>query len=140
MIPAERTKQKRTHRIPLSERVLEILKILKKFRINEYLFAGQKKDKPISSGAIKMLLRRMDIKDCTPHGFRSSFRDWAGDKTNFQREVIEAAMAHVMGDKAEAAYRREDALDKRRALMQAWADYCDGATAKNIIQFSKAVS
>lgn len=140
IIPAERTKAKRAHRVPLSERVLEILKLLKKFRINDYLFAGQKKDKPISSGTIEMSLRRMGIKNATPHGFRSSFRDWAGDKTNFQREVIEAAMAHLIGDKAEAAYRREDALEKRRLLMQSWADFCGGVTSENVVPFSKVAS
>lgn len=87
-----------------------------------------------------MSLRRMGIKNATPHGFRSSFRDWAGDKTNFQREVIEAAMAHLIGDKAEAAYRREDALEKRRLLMQSWADFCGGVTSENVVPFSKVAS
>jgi integrase len=139
-IPAERMKANRAHRVPLSDRVVVIIKTLKAFRANDYLFVGNKPQKPISTGAIEMSLRRMDIEGCTPHGFRSSFRDWCGDKTNFQREVIEAALAHVIGDKVEAAYRREDALEKRRALMQAWADYCGGITAENVVPFSKAAS
>ena len=75
--------------------------------------------------AMKMVLRRMRIEGATVHGFRSSFRDWAGNVTNFPREVTETALAHVIGDKAEQAYRRGDALDKRRKLMDAWAAYCE---------------
>jgi integrase len=80
--------------------------------------------------ALAMLLRRTGVQDVTVHGFRSSFRDWAGDKTTFAREIAEAALAHIIGDKAEQAYRRGDALEKRRALMEAWAIFCSakGAT------------
>src|SRR5437879_11101135 len=74
--------------------------------------------------AMEMLLRRLKVQNATVHGFRSSFRDWAGNVTSFPREVIETALAHVIGDKAEQAYRRGDALDKRRKLMDAWAEYC----------------
>lgn len=83
--------------------------------------------RPLSNTAIEMLLRRMGL-NVTVHGFRSSFRDWAGSETDFSREVAEAALAHIVGDKAEQAYRRGDALDKRRQLMQSLADYCAGAT------------
>jgi integrase len=83
--------------------------------------------------AMAMLLRRMGRDNITVHGFRSSFRDWAGDETHFPREVAEAALAHVVGDEAEQAYRRGDALAKRRALMQAWADYIENRTADNIV-------
>jgi integrase len=71
--------------------------------------------------ALEMVLRRMDIQDATVHGFRSAFRDWCGEETHFPREIAEAALAHVIGDKAERAYRRGDALEKRRALMSEWA-------------------
>jgi integrase len=84
-----------------------------------------------------MLLRRMGRPNITVHGFRSSFRDWAGDETHFPREVAEAALAHVIGDEAEQAYRRGDALAKRRALMQAWADYIENRTADNIVPLTR---
>ena len=75
--------------------------------------------------AMEMVLRRMGVENATVHGFRSAFRDWAGNETHFPREVAEAALAHVIGDKAEQAYRRSDALEKRRALMDAWAQWCE---------------
>jgi integrase len=75
--------------------------------------------------SMEMLLRRMKVESATVHGFRSSFRDWAGDKTSFPREVAEAALAHAVGDETEAAYRRSDALAKRGKLMDAWAAYCE---------------
>ncbi len=80
--------------------------------------------------AMAMVLRRMKVEDVTVHGFRSSFRDWAGDCTTVPREVAEAALAHVEGDETEQAYRRGDALEKRRKLMQAWADFLEGRAAK----------
>lgn len=79
-----------------------------------------------------MILRRMKVEGATPHCFRSSFRDWCGDKTTFPREVAEAALAHAIGDKTEAAYRREDALAKRRKLMDAWAGYCEPKAASAV--------
>ena len=75
--------------------------------------------------SMEMILRRMKVEDATIHGFRSSFRDWVGNETQFPREVAEAALAHVVGDAAEQAYRRGDALEKRRALMKVWAEYCE---------------
>ena len=84
------------------------------------------------------VLERMDRDDITVHGFRSTFRDWAADETDFPREVAEAALAHAVGDKTEAAYRRGDALAKRRELMQLWADYCDEPTkADNVVSMRK---
>ena len=84
-----------------------------------------------------MLLRRMDQDAVTVHGFRSAFRDWAGNETHFPREVAEAALAHVVGDKAEQAYRRGDALEKRRALMAAWASHCETSVNGNLIRFTR---
>ncbi|MEM7069981.1 MAG: tyrosine-type recombinase/integrase [Pseudomonadota bacterium] len=123
-IPAERMKMKRDHRIPLTEDVINILKPLYVARVSDFVFPGQKKDRPLSSHAMEMMLRRMKRKDITVHGFRSSFRDWCGDKTDFPREVAEAALAHKVGSEVEQSYRRSDALEKRRKLMQAWATYC----------------
>lgn len=87
--------------------------------------------------AMEMVLRRMKVENATVHGFRSSFRDWAGNVTSFPREVTENALTHVIGDKAEQAYRRSDALDKRRALMDAWASYCDPNRPTNVVAIGK---
>ena len=87
--------------------------------------------------AMEMVLRRMKIDDATVHGFRSSFRDWARNVSNFPREVTETALAHVIGDKAEQAYRRSDALEKRRKLMEAWAAYCEPRGSANVVQLRK---
>jgi integrase len=119
-IPAARMKAAREHRVPLSSRALAILGKLVEARTGEFVFFGQRPGKPLSPMAKEKVLRRMDI-TVTVHGFRSAFRDWAGNETHFPRELAEAALAHVIGDKAEQAYRRSDALEKRRALMDAWA-------------------
>jgi integrase len=87
--------------------------------------------------AMEMVLRRMKIKSATVHGFRSSFRDWAGNVSNFPREITETALAHVVGHKAERAYRRSDALEKRRKLMEAWANYCEPKNTGNVIGIGK---
>ena len=97
-----------------------------------------RKDKPLSNMAMMMLLRRMKYTDITVHGFRSSFRDWCGDTTRFPREVAEAALAHKVGDAVERAYRRSDALEKRRKLMQAWADFCDVKSVGNVVNLHEA--
>ena len=123
-VPAERMKAAREHRIPLSNRAKLILGTLLEARTGEFVFSGRKAGKPLSSMAMEMALRRMKV-DVTVHGFRSAFRDWAGNETEFARELAEAALAHVIGDKAEQAYRRGDALEKRRALMDAWAQWCE---------------
>jgi len=82
-------------------------------------------------------LRRMKVEDVTVHGFRSSFRDWAGNASNFPREVVETALSHVIGDKAEQAYRRSDALEKHRKLMEAWSAYCEPKTSANVVPMRK---
>lgn len=136
-VPAERMKAGREHSVPLSPRAMEILKLMASTREegNEFIFPGQrqrkrvdgeKSGKPLSAASMEMLLRRMEMKNvATIHGFRSSFRDWAGDETHFPREVAEAALAHTIQG-VEAAYRRATALEKRRKLMEAWADFVDG--------------
>jgi integrase len=117
-VPASRMKSGREHRVPLSDAAMSVLERMPRFLGDDRVF-------PISNMGMPMLLRRMGKSDLTVHGFRSTFRDWAGDVTAFQREVVEAALAHVIGDRAEQAYRRGDALEKRRRLMEAWADCCE---------------
>lgn len=124
-IPAKRMKAGRDHRIPLSPRATAILEGFKS-RGNDYLFPGKTKRHPLSNMAMLKHLDRMKRSDLTVHGFRSSFRDWAAEQTDFPREVAEAALAHVVGDKAEAAYRRGDLFEKRRLMMDSWSAYCGG--------------
>ncbi len=127
-VPAARMKASREHRVPLCDRVLTILETLAKVRTGAFIFPGQRPDGSLSGMALVMILRRMKI-DATVHGFRSSFRDWAGEETQVAREIAEAALAHVSGDATERAYRRGDALERRRLLMDAWASYCEPAAA-----------
>ena len=115
----------REHRVPLSDRVLEILANTQREDGNDHVFIGTVAGRGLSDITLLRLLRGSTASRLTVHGFRSSFRDWAGNQTNYPREVAEAALAHLVGDKTEAAYRRGDALDKRRKLMQAWAGYCE---------------
>lgn len=130
-VPASRMKAGREHRVPLTVRATSILRRLEKLRSSELVFPGQSAGKPLSNMAMSMVLRRMEIDNATVHGFRSSFRDWAGNVSTFPRELAETALAHVIGDKAEQAYRRSDALEKRRRLMEAWAEYCELRQPKN---------
>lgn len=123
-IPPVRMKAGRSHRVPLSGRAIEILREIAKARRDEFIFPGARKGAPLSAMALEMLMRRLKAKPYTVHGFRSTFRDWAGECTNVPREVAEAALAHTVGDKVERAYRRADALEKRRELMEAWAEFC----------------
>jgi integrase len=106
-------------------------------RTGEFVFPGQARGKPLSNMAMEMMLRRMKVNDATVHGFRSSFRDWAGNETSYPRDLIETALAHVIGDKAEQAYRRSDALEKRRKLMDAWAEYCSAPNTGEVFAFRR---
>jgi integrase len=135
-VPATRMKAGREQRVPLSRRVLKIVQALHESRNGVFVFAGQKPGKPLSVMALDML-RRMKIATATVHGFRSAFRDWAADCTNYANEVCEAALAHVIENKAEAAYRRGDLFDKRRKLMKAWAVYCSAPKAGKVIAFRR---
>jgi integrase len=132
-LPPSRTKAGREHRVPLSERAAAILRQLAETRSSDFVFPGQRKDRPLSDRAMNRTLRRMKA-DGTVHGFRSSFRDWAGNETSYPRDLIETALAHIVGDKAEQAYRRSDALEKRRALMEAWSMYCDPTRTAKVLQ------
>lgn len=122
-IPAERMKAAKEHRVPLTDEALALLGQRAEGTPDDALIFGSeaKPGKPISDMSMTAVLRRMDRADITVHGFRSTFRDWAGETTGFPREVIEAALAHGIKDKAEAAYARSDLFDKRRKLMEAWA-------------------
>lgn len=125
VIPAGRMKMKKEHRVPLNVRAGELLLIMKKLTDGTgFVFPGMKAGRPLSNMAMTTVLRRMKV-DAVPHGFRSSFRDWASEKTTYQKEVCEMSLAHAIGDKVEAAYRRGDLFDKRRKLMHAWCDFAN---------------
>lgn len=129
-IPDTRMKAGREHRVPLPKAALAILRVRQKSGDKSpFVFPGSKQGKSISNMAMLQTLRRMERDDLTVHGFRSTFRDWAAEQTAFAREVAEAALAHTIGDKVEAAYRRGDLFEKRRKLMDAWATYCGTAKA-----------
>lgn len=98
---------------------------MKESRESDFVFPGGKKGKPLSNMAMLAVLKRIGWGGLTAHGFRSSFRDWAAERTNFPSEVAEMALAHVVDDKVEAAYRRGDLFEKRRQLMEAWARFCE---------------
>jgi integrase len=127
-VPAERMKAKVEHKVPLSVRCIEILKAAKAMSFGgEFIFPGRKRAQALSNMAFLMALRQMERSDITAHGFRSSFRDWAEEKTITQRSVVEAALAHTVENKVEAAYLRTNLFDKRKRLMDSWAAF---ATAK----------
>jgi integrase len=128
------------HRIPLSQRTVAILTKLAETRSGEYVFPGQRHSRPLSNDALLALIRRMGRSDITAHGFRSAFSDWASEVSSFSAELRETALAHVVSNKAEAAYRRGDALEKRRAMMEAWANFCEPKAGSNVIQFGKSNS
>lgn len=124
VVPAERMKAGREHRIPLSSAAIALLRPLNIGKPADWVFPGLKAGKPLSDMTLLATLKNMGRDDLTVHGFRSTFRDWAAEQTDFPREVAESALAHTIGDKVEAAYRRGDLIDKRRQLMEAWATYC----------------
>ncbi len=137
-IPAGRMKAAKEHRVPLCARTLAILEEMAALGDTDHVFPGQRRGKPLSTMALEMVLRRMNV-TVTVHGFRSSFRDWAGNRTSFPRELAEHALAHAIGDKAEQAYRRDDALERRRPLMEAWGAFCEPDTTSNVVPL-RAVS
>jgi integrase len=140
-VPAARMKMKRLHRVPLSEPAMVILREQLAARQDDhrYVFRGASPFSPLFPMALTVALQRAGAGQFTVHGFRSSFRDWAGDGTSFAREVAEAALAHAIGDETERAYRRGDALEKRRQLMDAWAVFLEGADS-NVIAISRRVT
>ena len=131
-VPANRMKGAREHRVPLSGRAVAILAEMADRRQSEFVFPGAKPAAPLSVMALDMTMRRMKV-HATPHGFRSTFRDWAAEETSFPHEVCEMALAHAIGSKVEAAYRRGDLFEKRRKLMEAWASFCEPVGDKKVL-------
>lgn len=121
--PAEHMKGKREHRVPLSDAALDLLQALPRDETSDYIFPGMRVGRPLSQMAMLEQLRGMRS-SVVVHGFRSSFRDWAAEQTAYANELVEMALAHLVSDKTEAAYRRGDMVDRRRRLMEEWSDYC----------------
>lgn len=129
-VPAERMKAGKEHRVPLNTQAIKLLEAMPRIEGTELVFPAPRGGQ-LSDMALTALTRRMNFRDdagrvCVPHGFRSSFRDWVFERTDYPRDLAEAALAHALENKVEAAYRRGDALERRRAMMQAWANYCEG--------------
>ena len=121
--------------MPLCERAVAIIVEMRTVERGDFVFPGARRGRPLSNMAMTLALRRMGRGDLTVHGFRSTFRTWCAERTAYSREVVEAALAHVIGDKTEAAYQRGDLLEKRRRLMDAWAVYADNrASTGDVIQ------
>jgi len=136
-IPGDRTKTHREHRVPLAPAALAVLD--RQERRDGFVFSREDGTR-LNKNAMLETLWAMGRRDLTVHGFRSTFRDWAGEHTNFPRELAEAALAHVVGDKAEQAYRRGDALERRRKLMTAWAAYCAKPATSGEVMLIRAVA
>jgi integrase len=123
IVPPDRMKARKEHRVPLSARAVEIVTEASKAGAT-YLFAGGRRGKPLSNMALLAVLKRMGRTDLPAHGFRSTFQDWAAEVTDHHDDVVEMALAHAIGSKVEAAYRRGDLMEKRRRLMDDWAEFC----------------
>lgn len=128
IIPAERMKAQREHRVPLSPAALTVIQGMEEVGESEFVFPGGRQGRPLSNMAMLTLLKRMGRNDLTVHGFRSSFTDWGVEQTNYANEVRESALAHTIFNAVERAYRRGDLFDKRRRLMNDWAKYCTTVT------------
>jgi integrase len=128
-IPAERMKTDVVRRVPLSHQAMAVLRRIEAEKVNDVVFSGQKPGRALSNMALLMMLRRMNRDEITAHGFRSSFRDWAAERTAFPREVVEMALAHKVANKVEAAYLRSELFEKRRLLMEQWSDFCNQPAA-----------
>ena len=137
-IPAARMKTGKVHRVPLPDRAADIVREVRATAFNAFVFPGRKDDRPLSDMTLAKALKTAGGSDFTVHGFRSSFRDWVSEETSFQREVAEAALAHSVGDSVERAYRRGDALEKRRKMMDAWAKYLAQPEKLNVVTLRKA--
>jgi integrase len=140
VIPASRMKAGREHRVPLSDPAMAIVEAMTALRQGDFIFPGSKARRPLSNMALLMTLRRMGRGDLTVHGFRSSFSDWCAERTAYPSEVREMALAHAVGDKVEAAYRRGDLFEKRRDLADAWAAYCAGSIGGMVVQLRAATA
>ena len=130
VVPAERMKARKEHRVPLCRRAQELVAVAMKDPKGLYLFGGWKKGRPLSNMSMLQLLKRMGSPELTAHGFRSTFKDWVSEHTHYPAEVSEMALAHTIDNKVEAAYRRGDLFNKRIALMNDWANFCAGNTER----------
>lgn len=141
VIPGERMKAGREHRVPLSKQALELLRDLPRLEGNDLVFpaprGGQLSDMAMTAVIRRMNYKNADRKIVVPHGMRSTFRDWCGERTNYPRDLAELALAHALENKVEAAYRRGDAMEKRRAMMQTWAEHCDRVPDGVVIPIGK---
>jgi integrase len=139
-IPTERMKARKEHRVPLSAPTLALLGTMAKLRTvdnpDRFVFPGRRAGQPLGVTALAKVLQRMQRSELTVHGFRSSFRDWVAEATGYPREVAEAALAHVVGNKVEAAYQRGDLFEKRRRLMEEWAEFC----SRSLAQYGRVVA
>jgi len=141
IVPADRIKASKEHRVPMSAPALAIVQAMAETRQGEFVFPGGRRGRPLTHMAMAGVLKRMKRDEITVHGFRSSFRDWAAERTNYSREVAEMALAHAVGDKVEAAYRRGDLLEKRRRIMADWAKHCaliEKANSDNVLNLAKS--
>ena len=137
-IPSGRMKAGAEHRVPLSARALQIIGEVTRPDNSAYLFPGRRSGRPLSNMSLLKLLDRMGRCDLTAHGFRSTFRDWAAEETYYVREVAEMALAHSIGDKVEAAYRRGDLFEKRKCMMDDWTKYCSGVAKRgNVVVLNR---
>jgi integrase len=138
-VPAERMKAGREHVVPLSPQAVALFERMKSHRRgsgdNALVFPGQKRGKPLSDMTLTKAMRGMGREE-TPHGFRSTFRDWVAEQTTWPAELAEAALAHVVSDKTVAAYQRGPMLEKRRALMAVWGDFCEGTSGGNVVRLT----
>lgn len=134
-VPATRMKAGVEHRVPLSSAAMAIVERLAAIKTDDLVFPGQRRGGQLSNSALRLIVPD----GATVHGFRSAFRDWCGNETSFAREIAEGALAHRTGDSTEQAYRRSDALEKRRAVMEAWAMFCGSKAGENIVQLRSAV-
>jgi integrase len=146
-VPAARMKAKREHRVALSEDAVKLLQALPRIVDNDLLFPGSRDGRPLSDMTLSSVLRRMNEETSAswvdkagdpvvPHGFRSTFRDWSAESTNYPSEMAEMALAHTIGNKVEAAYRRQDMLEKRRQMMADWAEWCHPSKGKKVISIN----
>lgn len=138
-VPAERMKAGKEHRVPLSDEAVKLLEALPRIVGNDYVFPAPRGGQ-LSDMSLTAVLKRMERGGLTQHGFRSTFRDWAGETTNHPREVIEHALAHQLKDKAERAYQRGTLWPKRVHLMADWANYCGQVAASNVVELKQGAA
>lgn len=136
-VPPDRMKAGRKHEVPLSKAAIQVLQRMESLRCGEVVFPGHRKDGHLSNMALLAVLKRMNRTDLTAHGFRSTFRDWVSECTDYTREVAEMSLAHSIGNAVEAAYRRGDLFEKRRKLMEDWAEFCGTAADSKVLKLAR---